>query len=62
MPTETQNAVIFADEKTVTNYVTPDKIPAEVGVTAAKKWKEIRKHQVDTYNCFSLYFIQKFSI
>lgn len=37
LPAETQNAVIFADEKTVINYVTPEKIPEEVGSTAAAK-------------------------
>jgi len=31
LPTETQNAVIFPDEKTLPNYIARDQIPEEIG-------------------------------
>ena len=31
LPTETQNSVIFVDEKTITNYIPRDQIVEEIG-------------------------------
>ena len=37
LPTETQNSVIFPDEKTLTNYIARDQIAEEIGGFEAKK-------------------------